>query len=358
MGNNFLLIINPGSTTTKLACFVNDEQILSEEIEHRSEVLDKFTTIFDQLDYRLSLIEEKLTDNNVDNSKFTAIVARGGNMKPVSGGTYEINEEMLSDLKIGVMGQHASNLGAHLAKKLAEKLDIPCFVVDPVVVDELAPVARYSGTPLIQRKSKDHPLNQKAVGRIDAHNEGGTYEEMNYIIAHMGGGISVAAHNHGEIIDVNNALNGDGPFSPERAGGLPVTSVIDLCFSGDYSENELRAVLVGNGGLKAYLGTTDGREVSKLINEGDSHAKEVYQAMAYQISKEIGAMATVLKGQINGILLTGGLAFDDLLIGYISEYCNFLADIRIYPGENEMVALAAGVNRVMNNEEKLKKYSQ
>jgi butyrate kinase len=254
------------------------------------------------------------------------------------------------------MGQHASNLGGAIAFDIANQLGLPAFVVDPVVVDEFEDIARISGMPEIQRKSKDHPLNQKAAARQAAAELGGEYSRFNFVVAHLGGGISVGVHKKGRIIDVNNALDGDGPFSPERAGGLPVGSLIDLCYSGKYTREEMRKKIVGNGGLVAYLGTNDGREVQRRIKAGDKHAELVYRAMAYQIAKEIGAASTVLKGDVDAIILTGGLAYDEELIGWIKESVSFIARVMVYPGEFEMLAMVQGVLRVFNGQEEAKEY--
>lgn len=350
------LIINPGSTSTKIAIFENDKEIITETVKHSSEEIKNFKEIYDQFDFRKDIIMKTLEDKKVNLSKFSAIIGRGGNMKPVEGGTYQVNEEMLRDLKIGVMGQHASNLGGGLAYSIAEELGLKAYVVDPVVVDEFEPLARISGTPLIERKSKDHPLNQKAVARAAAAEMGGKYEDYHFIIAHLGGGISIGVHKKGRLVDVNNALNGDGPMSPERCGGIPFGSLIDICFSGEYSKEELNKKLVGGGGLVGYLGTNDGREVCKRIENGDEHAKLIYEAMAYQISKEIGAASAVLKGKVDAILLTGGLAHDKLLMSWIKDRVDFIAPVKIFPGEREMEALASGVLRVLEGKEQIQVY--
>lgn len=350
------LVINPGSTSTKMSIFENDKEIMTETIPHSTEEIQDFKEIYDQFDFRKEIIMKTLSDKNIDLSKFSAIIARGGNMKPVVGGTYQVNEEMLKDLKIGVMGQHASNLGGGLAYSIAKELGLNAYVVDPVVVDEFEPLARISGTPLIARKSKDHPLNQRAVARAAAKEMGGKYEDYNFIIAHLGGGISVGTHKKGRMIDVNNALDGDGPMSPERCGGIPFGTLMDLCFSGEYTKQELRKKFVGGGGLVGYLGTNDGREVGRRIKEGDEYAKLIYEAMAYQISKEIGASAAVLKGNVDAILLTGGLAFDKMLMDWIEDRVEFIAPVKVFPGEREMQALASGVLRVLENKESLQTY--
>lgn len=352
---NFL-IINPGSTSTKISVFQNDTELMTETIRHSSEYISQFKEIYDQFNFRKDIIMKTLQEKNIDLSKFSAIIARGGNMKPVVGGTYEVNEEMLKDLRIGVMGQHASNLGGGLAHSIASELGLKAYVVDPVVVDEFEPLARISGTPLIPRKSKDHPLNQRAVARAAAKEMDGTYSDFNFIIGHLGGGISIGTHKKGRMIDVNNALDGDGPMSAERCGGIPFGTLMDLCYSGEYTKQELRKKLVGGGGLVGYLGTNDGREVGKRIKEGDEYAKLIYEAMAYQISKEIGASAAVLKGEVDAILLTGGLAYDSMLMDWIKDRVNFIAPVKVFAGEREMEALACGVLRVLQNKEELQVY--
>ncbi len=351
-----LLVINPGSTSTKIAVFDNERKSFEKVLRHPAEEIKKYHTIYDQFEFRKNVIIQTLKDNGIALEGFDAVAARGGNMKPVSGGTYRINRQMLKDLRIGVMGQHASNLGGLIAFEIAGGLRIPSYVVDPVIVDELEELARFSGLPEIQRKAKDHPLNQRAAARQAAAELGGEYRKFNFLVAHLGGGISVGVHKKGSIIDVNNVLDGDGPFSPERAGGLPVGSLIDLCYSGKYTREELRKKIVGNGGLVAYLGTNDGREVRKMIESGDKQAKLVYRAMAYQASKEIGAGATVLMGDVNAIVLTGGLAYDKMLVEWIKERVCFIARVMVYPGEFEMTALAQGVIRVFNGQEEEKTY--
>ncbi len=351
-----MLVINPGSTSTKIAVYDNEKENFVEVLRHPAEETSKFARIIDQYGFRKDVILGTLKERGIDFGSIDAIVARGGNMKPVLGGTYRINEQMVEDLKIGVMGQHASNLGGVIAFEIAGQLGLPSYVVDPVVVDELEDLARLSGIPDIQRKSKDHPLNQKAVARRAAAEFGGRYEDFNFLVAHLGGGISLGVHKKGKIIDVNNALDGDGPFSPERAGGVPAGSLIDMCYSGRYTKEEIKKKLVGNGGLMAYLGTNDGREVQKRIREGDNYAELVYKGMAYQIAKEIGAGATVLKGEVDAILLTGGVAYDTEFISWIIERVGFIARVMVFPGEFEMIALAQGALRVLAGQEEVRTY--
>jgi butyrate kinase len=351
-----ILVINTGSTSTKISVFDDEKELFTKTIMHSKEELDGFETLDRQFEFRKNLIIRFMTEKNISTSTLDAVVGRGGNMKPVTGGTYIVNDAMLEDLRAGVMGQHASNLGGIVAHAVASPLNINAYVVDPVVVDEFEGLARLSGIPEIQRKSKDHPLNQKSTARAAARELGGSYEQMNFIVAHMGGGISVGTHKKGKVIDVNNSLDGDGPYSPERAGGLPVGSLIDMCFSGKYSKKELKARLIGNGGLVAYLGTNDGRIVSERIRKGDEKARQIYEGMAYQIAKEIAAGSAVLKGEVDAILLTGGLAYDDMLTSWIKERVGFIARVLVYPGEREMTALAEGVLRVIRGEEKEKIY--
>ena len=351
-----LLVINPGSTSTKIAVYDNERQFFEKILRHPVEEIGRYETIYHQLDFREKVILDTLNQEGIDLDDFDAIAARGGNMKPVEGGTYRINEQMIEDLRKGVMGHHASNLAAIIAYGIAKKLGIPAFVVDPVIVDELDELARFSGLPEIRRKAKDHPLNQRAAARRAAAQLGGEYREFNFLVAHMGGGISVGVHKKGRIIDVNNVLDGDGPFSPERAGGLPVGDLIDLCYSGKYTREEMRRKITGGGGLVAYLGTNDGREVTERIKNGDRYAELVYRAMAYQVSKEIAAGAAVLMGDVDAIVLTGGLAHDQMLVEWISERVSFIAEVMVFPGEFEMAALAEGALRVLRGVEREKIY--
>lgn len=351
-----ILVINPGSTSTKISVFRGEEETFSRTIRHPERDLAEFRHINEQFDFRRRVILETLEEAGVALDSLDAVAARGGNMKPVVGGTYVVNAPMLADLEAGVMGQHASNLGGRIAYAIAAPLGLDAYVVDPVIVDELEPLARYSGTPLIARKSKDHPLNQKAVGREAARRLGGRYEDFNFVIAHLGGGISVGVHKKGRLVDVNNSLDGDGPMSPERCGGLPFGSVMDLCYSGKYTKAELRKKLIGGGGMMGYLGTNDGREIVERIRRGDEEAARAYEAMAYQIAKEIGACAAVLKGHVDGILLTGGLACDEMLVGWIRERVRFIAPVMLFPGEHEMEALALGTLRVLRGQEAPRTY--
>lgn len=351
-----ILVINPGSTSTKIAIFEDEKPLFIEVIRHNLEEIKKFKKIFDQYEFRKGAVLDFLNSKKIDPKTLTCVVGRGGLIKPLKSGTYIINEKMIEDLREAKRGEHASNLGAIIAYEIAKPLHIPAFIVDPVVVDEMEDIARISGLNGIERKSIFHALNQKAVARRVAKDLGKKYEEVNLIVAHLGGGISIGAHKKGRVVDVNNALNGDGPFAPERAGGLPTQDLVELCFSGKYTYEDMKKKLAGEGGLVSHLGTNDAREVERRIEQGDSYAKLVYEAMAYQVSKTIGEMAAVLKGEIDAIVLTGGIAYSDMLTNLIKERVSFLGKVLIYPGEDEMEALCLGALRVLRKEEEPKIY--
>lgn len=346
-----ILTINPGSTSTKIAVFDNDKCVFETTLTHPAEEIAKYEHIIDQYDFRKKVILDTLSEQGFNLQNLSGVVGRGGLLKPIKGGTYAVNAAMLEDLKVGLMGEHASNLGGIIAYEIASKLNIPSFIVDPVVVDEMHDVARISGMPEIARVSIFHALNQKAVARRAAAELGHKYEDTNLIVAHLGGGISVGAHEKGRVIDVNNALDGEGPFSPERSGGLPVGDLAKMCFSGKYTHNDIKKKIKGSGGLVAYLGTNDGREVTKMYQGGDANAELVYRAMAYQVAKEIGSCAAVLKGKVDGIVITGGIAYDKAFVSWVTEAVGFIGRLFIYPGEGEMQALAEGGLRVLNGEE-------
>lgn len=351
-----LLTINPGSTSTKIAVFDNEKLVFEKTLRHSSEEISKYKKISDQFDFRKNVIENALNEGDVKISELDAVVGRGGLLKPIEGGTYIVNDSMMKDLNIGILGEHASNLGGIIAKQIGDGVSIPSYIVDPVVVDELSDVARISGIPEIDRKSIFHALNQKAIARRAAMELDKNYEECNFIVAHMGGGISVGAHEKGKVIDVANALDGEGPFSPERSGGLPVGDLIKMCFSGDYTENDIKKRIKGSGGIVAYLDTNDVREVETLVSSGDKKAKLIHDAMVYQVSKEIGSCAAVLKGKVDAILLTGGIAYSKLITTNIKDRVDFIAEVKVYPGEDEMIALAQGGLRVLRGEEEAKIY--
>ena len=347
-----ILIINPGSTSTKIGVYEDETQLMEETLRHSTEEIAKYDTIYDQKDFRKEVILDVLKEKNVDLNDIDVVVGRGGLLKPIPGGTYATTPELLEDLKVGKQGQHASNLGGILASEIAAEINVPSYIVDPVVVDELADVARLSGHPLFPRTSIFHALNQKAVAKRYAKEVGKNYEDLNLIVVHMGGGVSVGAHKNGKVVDVANALDGDGPFSPERSGGLPTGALVKACFSGKYTQAEVGKMLNGNGGFNAYLGTNDMRDVEKMVDAGDEHAKELRTAFIFQLSKNIGSMATVLKGKVDQIIVTGGIAHDNRVVGELKERCEWIAPFTIYPGEDELLALAQGGLRVMNGEEK------
>ena len=358
MKTNFrILAINPGSTSTKIAVYHNDQLFFEEVIRYSNEELSPFESVIAQYEFRKKGILKILKEKDIPIDTLDAIVGRGGLLKPIESGTYTVNHIMVESLRLAKRGEHASNLGGILAKEIADQLNIPAYIVDPVVVDELADIARLSGLPGYDRLSIFHALNQKAVGRKVSKELGKSYHEANLIIAHMGGGVSVGVHQGGRVIDVNDALYGEGPFSPERTGGMPTGRMLELCFSGKHTLSEVKKIIAGKGGLLAYLGTTDGREVAKRIQSGDEKAKLVYEAMAYQIAKEIAGSAAVLYGKVDVIVLTGGLAYDTMLVKLIAERVQFIADIRVIPGEYEMVALAHGALRVLRGEEQGKEYN-
>lgn len=357
MKNYRMLIINPGSTSTKIAVYDGNIIVFEETLRHDVEELSKYGDVIQQLEFRKEIILNSLRENKIDKKTISAVVGRGGLLKPIEGGTYEVNEEMLKDLRSSTRGMHASNLGGLIANEIAKEIGSRAFIVDPVVVDELQEMARISGLKGIERISIFHALNQKAVARRYALSLGKKYEDLNLIVVHLGGGISVGAHKKGRVIDVPNALNGEGPFSPERAGGLPIWDLVELCFSGKYTKSELQKMIVGNGGIVSYLGTNDAREVVRRINEGDEYAELVYKAMAYQVAKEIGASSAVLKGDVDQIIITGGIAYDKMFVGWLEEMIGYIAGVTVYPGEDELKALAEGGQRVLSGEEEPKVYS-
>ena len=355
--SNKLLIINPGSTSTKIGVFEDEKELFEETLRHSSDEISKYETIFDQIDFRKDIIIKVLRENNFNLNELSAVVGRGGMLKPMESGTYEVNETMLEDLKVGVQGQHASNLGGILANKIATELNIKAFIVDPVVVDELEEVARVSGVPELPRLSKFHALNQKAVAKRYAKENNVKYTDLNLIVVHMGGGVSVGAHKNGKVIDVNNALDGEGPFSPERAGTVPVGDLIKMCFSGKYSQKEIYSKIVGKGGFVAYLNTNDARDVLKLSAEGNKEAKLYFDAFIYQIAKAVGEMATVLEGKVDSIIFTGGIAYSEVVTNALKNRIGWISNITIYPGEDELLALAQGTLRVLNKEEEARIYN-
>ena len=350
------LIINPGSTSTKIGVFEDETLLFEETLRHSTEEIAQFANIVDQKDFRKKIITDLLESKNFDIKSLNVVVGRGGMLKPIPGGTYAVSEELLADLKAGVQGQHASNLGGILAKEIGDSIGVPSYIVDPVVVDELMPIARYSGVPELPRVSIFHALNQKAVAKRYAKEIGKAYESLRLIVVHMGGGVSVGAHENGRVIDVFNALDGDGAFSPERAGGVPNGALIKMCFSGKYTEKEVYGKMVGKGGFNAYLGTNDMREVTKQADGGDEKAIEAKQAFLLQVAKDIGSMACVLNGKVDQIIVTGGIAYGADVVAALKERAEWIAPFTVYPGEDELLALAQGALRVLNGEEESKSY--
>lgn len=350
-----VLVINPGSTTTKIAVYENKTCLWRHVIEHPAAEINAFTRVEDQYEYRIHQILQVLDDRGTSLNDFKGIVGRGGMLKPLVGGTYLVDDRLEAALHNAPGGEHASNLGGIIAFHLGRRINVPVYLVDPVSVDEMEPVARLSGLPELPRLSQSHVLNMKAVARKVALELGKTYQEVNLIIAHLGGGISVAPHRKGKMIDVNNA-NNEGPYSVERCGTLPAFQLIKLCYSGTYSEKEMLTKLLKEGGMFAYLGTKDGREAEKRMNDGDPNAKLVLEGLCYQVAKEIGAMATVLAGAVDRIVLTGGLAYSEFIAQEIIRRVSFIAPVRIMPGEEEMEALALGALRVLRGEEKALTY--
>ncbi|MDD2543117.1 MAG: butyrate kinase [Candidatus Cloacimonetes bacterium] len=353
-----VLAINPGSTSTKIAVFEDHTPLFEKTLRHDPAELDKYGGIIDQYDFRKQLVMEAMRENNVDPATLHAAVGRGGLVRPVSGGTMKISPSMLRDLKDpSLWGRiHASNLGAFIANAISEDLNIPAFIVDPVVVDEFDEIARISGIPEIERKSLMHALNIRYISRLVASDMGKKHDEANQIGVHMGGGISVAAIKAGRVVDVNNALLGMGSFSPQRAGALPIGDLLDLAYSGKYSKKELTTYLTKTAGLMAYLGTDSGIEVNKRIQEGDKKAELILKAMCYQVAKEIGACATVLNGKVDAIFLSGGLVYNALIVDEIKARTGFIAPIHLYPGEKEMEALCQGGIRVLSGLEEAMEY--
>lgn len=352
---NRILVINPGSTSTKIALFEDGEEKRAAVVCHSREELSRFDRLWAQLPYRLETVRRTLSEWDVRLRDLDAVVGRGGLLKPVEGGTYRVNERMLEDARRGVQGEHAANLGCALADLLARQANVPAFVVDPISVDEFEPLARYSGHPLLERRSLSHALNLHAAARRAATELELDYRTANFVVAHLGGGISVSPVRGGRIIDANDASS-DGPFSPERTGGLPLQGFITLCFSGDYTAAQMHRLVMGQGGLVAYLGTSSAEEVQRRIASADQQAEGVYRAMAYQIAKEIAAMASVLAGKVNAVVLTGGLAHSEMLVSWIRKRVAFIAPVLVLAGEFEMQAMAEGALRVLTGKENAKEY--
>lgn len=351
-----ILAVNPGSTSTKVAVFENETLIVDEVVRHAKGDLAGFQSVVEQKDLRSAVVLDVLRAHGVELDSLDAVVGRGGLIDPIDSGTYVINKRMMDDLIDSAAAVHASALGGIIAEEIGRAAGVPSYVVDPVVVDELDQNAKLTGFPGIERRSVFHALNQKAIARRCAAEMGTTYENGRFIVAHMGGGITVGAHRYGRVIDVNDALSGEGPFTPERTGGIPALPLIRLCFSGAYTEKELIDIVTKTGGMMAYLGTNDLRKCERLIKEGDEYAALVLESMAYQVSKEIGAMTAALEGRVDAIILTGGLAYSNRFTGCIKQRVGLIAPVKAYPGEDEMRALAEGALRVLRGEEMAVEY--
>jgi len=355
---NRLLVINPGSTSTKIGVYDDEQRLFVETLRHPSQEIAAYPHILDQYGFRLKAVLGFLGEKRIPLSSLVAVVGRGGTLRPIPSGTYQVNDKMIAELSNrNKEREHASNLGAILARDIADRVGVPAFIVDPVAVDEFDDLARISGLPEIERKSLSHALNLKSAARRAAQELDRPYAELDLVVVHLGGGISVTAHRKGQMVDVNQALDGTGPFAPERSGGLPVGDVVRICFGVRPYEGlkltyeEVFKKLAGKGGLVAHLGTNDALEVEQRIAAGDDHARLIYEAMAYQIAKEIGAMATVLRGKVDAIVITGGVAHSEMLLSWIRERVDWIAPILVYPGEDEMLALAQGALRVLRGEE-------
>lgn len=352
-----ILAINPGSTSTKVGVFENEKGIFSTNISHDAEKLKEFKEVQDQLDYRSKVIEEELNKAGISLKAIDVFVGRGGGLVPVEGGVYKVTESLLQDARIGMSGQHPAQLASQICAQYADKYNGKAFVVNPPDTDEFQDIARITGLKGIYRESRVHALNQKEIALRYCKEKNQSYEEINLIICHIGGGISITAHSKGRMIDSNDIINGEGSMTPTRVGALPTVKLLKLCYSGKYSEKDLYNKLTKNGGLIDHLGTSDAREVEKLISKGDKYAKLVYDAMIYQIGKEVGSMAAVLKGNVDGIILTGGMSNSEYLVNSLKEYISWIAPITVMAGEFEMEALAAGALRVMQGVEEAKEYT-
>ncbi|MFI3285300.1 MAG: butyrate kinase [Rikenellaceae bacterium] len=352
----YILAIDPGSTSTKAALYQDEQPLFELVIDHTAEELSCYETVVDQFEWRQDLVIYHLNQEGFDIAKLSAVIGRGGLIKPIEGGVYEINDSLWHDTKHAKL-EHACNLGALIARAIADQVGVPSFIADPVVLDEMEPLARISGIPAIPRRSIFHALNTRATSRIHAKNVGSSYDKLNLIVAHIGGGVTVSLHSKGRVIDTFCGLGGDGTFSPERAGRIATSALIDLCFSGEYTHKEIQRMITGGGGIVAHLGTHSVREVMQRIEEEeDNEAKLIIDAFCYNIAKDIGSLATVVNGQIDGIILTGGVAHSSYITGEIEKRCGFIAPVHIYAGENELDSLANNALLVMRGEAKAKVY--
>lgn len=352
-----VLAINPGSTSTKVAIYEGKNLLKEITLRHSAEELKDFAKVTDQFDFRKQIILDAVAEAGIDLASLSAVIGRGGVLKPMESGVFEVNDAMKRDLIASERGQHASNLGGLIAADIAGSIGVPAYIADPVVVDELSDVARISGLPELPRTSIFHALNQKAIARLYAERVGRSYEDLNLIVVHLGGGISIGAHEHGRVVDVNQCLDGEAPLSPERAGTLPAAALAKMCFSGKYTEAEMLKMITGKGGMVAHLGTNNCLEASKMAEAGDKHAQLIIDAIAYNTAKFVGSAATVLKGRVDAIVLTGGIANDKYICNYITERVAFIAPVVVIPGENELEALAFNALRILEGQDTLKVYS-
>jgi butyrate kinase len=346
-----ILVINPGSTSTKCAVYKNETALFERNIHHTAGEFEVFSGTMEQKELRMRYIMETIAAHQIKPESLDAVVGRGGLVTPLDAGTYLINDTIIRDLSKGTAITHASSLGGIIAAEFGKTYGIPAYLVDPMVVDEMEPRAKLTGIPGIERRSVFHALNSKAIARLCAESMGIIYEDGRFVVAHLGGGITVGAHRYGRVIDVNDAVAGEGPFTPERCGAVPIEPVVEMCFSGQYTEAEFLALCHKRGGMTAYLGTNDIREVEKMIKQGDAHAALVMDSMAYQVAKEIGAMVAVLEGRVDAIILTGGMANSMRFTGAIKQMVDQIAPVKTYPGEHEMTALALGTLRVLRGKE-------
>ena len=352
-----ILTLNPGSTSTKMALFDGEEKLFEEVGKHSRAELAGFPDVVSQKDMRKALVYDALKKHGIPTDSIAAVAGRGGLLKPIESGTYLVNDAMIRDLYGDIATVHASALGGIISYEIGKELGIPAYVVDPVVVDELEPRAKLTGIPGVERKSVFHALNTKAIARKAAEKLGLTYENSRLVVAHLGGGITVGAHWYGRVIDVNDAVAGEGPFTPERSGSIPAEAIVEMCFSGNYTKQEMTRLISSNGGMSAYLGTNDLHEVENMIKSGDEFAALVVDSMAYQVIKEIGAMVAVLEGRVDAIVLTGGMAHSARFTGAIKQAVDQIAQVLVYPGEDEMKALAEGALRILDGSEAVKSYS-
>ncbi|MBQ5881430.1 MAG: butyrate kinase, partial [Bacteroidales bacterium] len=348
--------INPGSTSTKISLYNGAEEVFTKTLRHSSEEIGGFDKVIDQFKFRETTIVAPLEERGVKLEDLAAVVGRGGLLRPISSGVYAVNEEMVEDLKSAKYGEHASNLGGIIALEISKRVGCPAYIADPVVVDEMCDVARVGGHPMFPRLSIFHALNHKAIAKLYAKEIGRDYNDLNLVVAHLGGGCSIAAHSKGKVVDVNNALMGDGPFSPERTGGISAMQLAKVCFSGEYTHEEIKKIISGKGGIVAHLGTNSFKDVDDMVAAGDPKATLISDAFVYNVAKAIGGMAAALSGNVDGIVVTGGIAYGKLIMQQLTDMVKFIAPVKIYPGEDEMGALAKNAFAVIEGKEEVKQY--